>query len=113
MMRRPPRSTRTDTLFPYTTLFRVRHAGQRIQIGNVVATKIELEPGTGKRDGILQCAVQRDLGVAILQFQIDRIGLGGIEQRQNRAAAESAADRRISVTPADTIGRRSLREEVV
>src|SRR3546814_15116068 len=28
MIRRPPRSTRTDTLFPYTTLFRsVAHAG--------------------------------------------------------------------------------------
>src|SRR3546814_1217189 len=28
MRRRPPRSTRTDTLFPYTTLFRSRvHAG--------------------------------------------------------------------------------------
>src|SRR3546814_19534182 len=25
MMRRPPRSTRTDTLFPYTTLFRSLH----------------------------------------------------------------------------------------
>src|SRR3546814_11282704 len=25
MMRRPPRSTRTDTLFPYTTLFRSEH----------------------------------------------------------------------------------------
>src|SRR3546814_13504513 len=31
MIRRPPRSTRTDTLFPYTTLFRSRHppAGQQ------------------------------------------------------------------------------------
>src|SRR3546814_9424384 len=28
MIRRPPRSTRTDTLFPYTTLFRSRKAGQ-------------------------------------------------------------------------------------
>src|SRR3546814_17384727 len=30
MIRRPPRSTRTDTLFPYTTLFRstgLRHSG--------------------------------------------------------------------------------------
>src|SRR3546814_19875218 len=26
MIRRPPRSTRTDTLFPYTTLFRSREA---------------------------------------------------------------------------------------
>src|SRR3546814_9998459 len=25
MIRRPPRSTRTDTLFPYTTLFRSSH----------------------------------------------------------------------------------------
>src|SRR3546814_4888717 len=29
MIRRPPRSTRTDTLFPYTTLFRSRILGQR------------------------------------------------------------------------------------
>src|SRR3546814_7804383 len=30
MIRRPPRSTRTDTLFPYTTLFRsIRHSHQR------------------------------------------------------------------------------------
>src|SRR3546814_13932746 len=27
MIRRPPRSTRTDTLFPYTTLFRSLRAG--------------------------------------------------------------------------------------
>src|SRR3546814_3866144 len=29
MIRRPPRSTRTDTLFPYTTLFRSEHAADR------------------------------------------------------------------------------------
>src|SRR3546814_11117294 len=29
MIRRPPRSTRTDTLFPYTTLFRSRCGEQR------------------------------------------------------------------------------------
>src|SRR3546814_4939035 len=28
MIRRPPRSTRTDTLFPYTTLFRSEDAGR-------------------------------------------------------------------------------------
>src|SRR3546814_5200625 len=33
MIRRPPRSTRTDTLFPYTTLFRshARHTGHGSQ----------------------------------------------------------------------------------
>src|SRR3546814_4476371 len=29
MIRRPPRSTRTDTLFPYTTLFRSHHRHPR------------------------------------------------------------------------------------
>src|SRR3546814_8764243 len=29
MIRRPPRSTRTDTLFPYTTLFRLLQQHQR------------------------------------------------------------------------------------
>src|SRR3546814_1056650 len=32
MIRRPPRSTRTDTLFPYTTLFRSLVTGERIEI---------------------------------------------------------------------------------
>src|SRR3546814_8546578 len=30
MIRRPPRSTRTDTLFPYTTLFRSRIKGRSV-----------------------------------------------------------------------------------
>src|SRR3546814_7094329 len=29
MIRRPPRSTRTDTLFPYTTLFRSRSTARK------------------------------------------------------------------------------------
>src|SRR3546814_11360002 len=33
MIRRPPRSTRTDTLFPYTTLFRSLHPVLRDQPG--------------------------------------------------------------------------------
>src|SRR3546814_1632679 len=31
MIRRPPRSTRTDTLFPYTTLFRSGHDRRRFR----------------------------------------------------------------------------------
>src|SRR3546814_20807808 len=33
MLRRPPRSTRTDTLFPYTTLFR-SDAGAQVEVGD-------------------------------------------------------------------------------
>src|SRR3546814_4512095 len=32
MIRRPPRSTRTDTLFPYTTLFRGIHRSRILRI---------------------------------------------------------------------------------
>src|SRR3546814_11407659 len=35
MIRRPPRSTRTDTLFPYTTLFRTEKTG--IEINRIEA----------------------------------------------------------------------------
>src|SRR3546814_20641131 len=34
MIRRPPRSTRTDTLFPYTTLFRSMLAGHADKSGS-------------------------------------------------------------------------------
>src|SRR3546814_14939379 len=36
MIRRPPRSTRTDTLFPYTTLFRSGSGGGICQTGDDV-----------------------------------------------------------------------------
>src|SRR3546814_5326560 len=53
MIRRPPRSTRTDTLFPYTTLFRSIDAerakrirlglvGDRGNIGQLVQPLVEL-----------------------------------------------------------------------
>src|SRR3546814_3872215 len=48
MIRRPPRSTRTDTLFPYTTLFRSRDLLPLIE-GTTVATKY----GPMKTDHIL------------------------------------------------------------
>src|SRR3546814_7669438 len=52
MIRRPPRSTRTDTLFPYTTLFRSFQALQSIAvIGNNPAIwgdgALALDQGSG------------------------------------------------------------------
>src|SRR3546814_17257521 len=49
MLRRPPRSTRTDTLFPYTTLFRSHvlfriEAVGRLAADHVDAALVELEP---------------------------------------------------------------------
>src|SRR3546814_12578263 len=38
MIRRPPRSTRTDTLFPYTTLFRSRYGSSAWSDDRSIAT---------------------------------------------------------------------------
>src|SRR3546814_1307123 len=46
MIRRPPRSTRTDTRFPYTTLFRsVGHAGPVVDGGQAVDVAAVDRPG--------------------------------------------------------------------
>src|SRR3546814_10874560 len=73
MIRRPPRSTRTDTRFPYTSLFRSpgrpgRRANQTPRqaigprnptngcslLGDLVTVKVEVDPDHGDRCGRLQ-----------------------------------------------------------
>src|SRR3546814_19291469 len=49
MIRRPPRSTRTDTLFPYTTLFRSLPAGRR-RVRPPVAAELQARV---RREGVL------------------------------------------------------------
>src|SRR3546814_11549063 len=53
MIRRPPRSTRTDTLFPYTTLFRSRAVATTITITRPISTSIHGDtivlPDSGRR----------------------------------------------------------------
>src|SRR3546814_8140672 len=54
MIRRPPRSTRTDTLFPYTTLFRSdlaakRRAGERN--GGIASLPKSIGAQLGKGEG--------------------------------------------------------------
>src|SRR3546814_12739873 len=48
MIRRPPRSTRTDTLFPYTTLFRSKRASGALDPGDAGAGQ-GLARRTGQR----------------------------------------------------------------
>src|SRR3546814_7114141 len=50
MIRRPPSSTRTDTLFPYTTLFRSKQAEQ---LARRLLAEPEVAPaGLGARDSL-------------------------------------------------------------
>src|SRR3546814_2347402 len=67
MIRRPPRSTRTDTLFPYTTLFRSEAQAGSVD-GDLVRrdARRRLEPArSGERDKLLGIVVDiKDIGVA-------------------------------------------------
>src|SRR3546814_8980227 len=111
MIQRPPRSTRTDTLFPYTTLFRSQHVAttglQRLGafIGGIegdrgvlqtVATEVvgnvQLGGGTGlDADG---CTVQflgaLDAQLAVYQ-EADAIVVGN-EVWENQAHASVTRD---------------------
>src|SRR3546814_13344935 len=61
MIRRPPRSTRTDTLFPYTTLFRSPFdVGRRV--GLRVAEPLRLAEGVGERRAVLGHPRQDEVG---------------------------------------------------
>src|SRR3546814_14242823 len=50
MIRLPPRSTRTDPLFPYTTLFRSKSAGRRRGLGVAKGDVIVLMDADGQDD---------------------------------------------------------------
>src|SRR3546814_5599367 len=81
MIRRPPGSTRTDTLFPYTTLFRSAHA-------NSVALGADSVTVRGAQAGYLAPG----LG-AVLQSSAGEVSIGavGAERQLTNVAAGSAA----------------------
>src|SRR3546814_13115883 len=58
MIRRPPRSTRTDTLFPYTTLFRSQDPhflGELLEpLGKGVIDRIVGERAAAVRDSLVE-----------------------------------------------------------
>src|SRR3546814_11019601 len=75
MIRRPPRSTRTDTLFPYTTLFRSLKSGDKytcdadgyytyagrsddmIKVSGQYVSPIEVENTLAQHEAVLEAAV--------------------------------------------------------
>src|SRR3546814_7197176 len=83
MIRRPPRSTRTDTLFPYTTLF--RSVGEQVAHGDDRLATVE--PGAEVRQP-----------VGHRRVEVDRPALGQCQRRRryeglgHRGEAERRVD---------------------
>src|SRR3546814_19747622 len=106
MIRRPPRSTRTDTLFPYTTLFRslIFHAGDRAR-GD---TGTALTPlGRDPRQGRTAHLIARPLPFVARNAQHGRFAGAGIAD--DNCQVVLAGDMRARVLLLE-IGRASSRE---
>src|SRR3546814_11500498 len=88
MLRRPPRATRTDTLFPYTTLFRSRDAPPGPESGCFPATRgwAHWRATSGKVDCPSAMRLHDALLVAFPVAFLDRValvmGLLALGQRQ-------------------------------
>src|SRR3546814_3938127 len=105
MIRRPPRSTRTDTLFPYTTLFRSVHVREREPDRGLAGAAV-----TGRRTGVradlpaVQVRPREDPG--------DRVGRVGDAQMEFLARTElDAIARRIRLEHFDLVSVRRRRND--
>src|SRR3546814_3590009 len=89
MIRRPPRSTRTDTLFPYTTLFRSR---RRQTIGAVDhgsgSQKLRSHEGQGQR--------RSDGGIEMDQCKYQTVDWNELSRRSEEHTSELQSLMRIS-----------------
>src|SRR3546814_2359559 len=95
MIRRPPRSTRTDTLFPYTTLFRSVGVGQRLVLAHHAAQLAGQVVEAGFLCGVLEFqrrSVRGNLGRRV----VDRRQAESEHQRSEEHTSELQSLMRIS-----------------
>src|SRR3546814_10809483 len=130
MLRRPPRSTRTDTLFPYTTLFRsdARQAGCAARVDLYLAAwgvgDAVLQPvGVGDKadldENALQLAIMFRAAVAVLVAEagdalaiaVHPGGEGGGDDLHVRQAGELALQHRVGAQLAVIFDQRHMGDD--
>src|SRR3546814_16521200 len=108
MIRRPPRSTRTDTLLPYTTLFRSRRAQRRRLVAgadmSAAATAPSLAPSFWIDFEEARNAVERSEERRVGKSVSVRVDLGGrriikkkIRKKHNRRSNYSNENKCVTV----------------
>src|SRR3546814_11263229 len=97
MRRRPPRSTRTDTLFPYTTLFRSDEAEERPVAGEARRAAVEKPP-------VFAIAAPQPVDLGISRPPAPRVGLDG----QDRGPVVRSEERRVGKACVSTCRTRLL-----
>src|SRR3546814_8933053 len=112
MIRRPPRSTRTEPLFPYTTRFRSHRVGAFVlRVGELADAEVEqvhvavvVDQHVGRLDVAVdhQVAVRVGRGVADLQVQphdragVERVRVAPAVDRSEEPTSELQSLMRIS-----------------
>src|SRR3546814_6790284 len=96
MIRRPPRSTRTDTLFPYPTL--CRSSGSRSVAADVSLVDVD-------SDGLVDYAYAADTGGAIYRMDFingpaTRVALAPADWSVSKVAYTSGGSRKFLFPPA-------------
>src|SRR3546814_9425384 len=106
MIRRPPRSTRTDTLFPYTTLFRSLYSGVTRRSALILArtldtqrmfpllqrTKVHIALETGISEALLRLPT---VNVGVNRRPVDVIYSGRLVALKNIASAVEATGKAV------------------
>src|SRR3546814_871119 len=91
MIRRPPRSTRTDTLFPYTTLFRSPSNYPNIEAADMMPIDATHEPS---RKSWVQSANSPDTDFPIQNLPLGIFSRDGIDRRPGVAIGAHILDLR-------------------
>src|SRR3546814_4954865 len=92
MIRRPPRSTRTDTLFPYTTLFRSTGAGVnncRVGLESAAAAGAEDRHRLRERGGTGCLGVRGDQQEELLEALAGERTSGAVRSEEHTSELQS------------------------
>src|SRR3546814_6286415 len=98
MIRRPPRSTRTDPLFPYTTLFRSSAAPlQDTQAGHLRGRSASQCFGQGAETGTARKVRLTCFRVLKRQHEVDPLLVAGGAWTSSRGSASSARSALVAI----------------
>src|SRR3546814_14316346 len=95
MILRPPRSTRTDTLFPYTTLCRSPHGRQEMQVRSHLPWHVPTLRVTHVLVQVVRNAKERDLETSEALPQVPQPRPGGLHFLHDLVGGVRSEERRV------------------